>query len=453
MPPQRQSPSILLLFRTSDLRLTDNHALAAAVAESGRQEAAIIPAFIWSRRDDSHLWGIHGASEVYLKQALGELDASLTRLGSRLILRQCENDDVQASPNHQDHADAAPSPFAAEVLALATEVGARSVHYNVEHTPEALARDAGMKELLGTQLPEVRITAHLSQLLYAPDAVALEGGFNGGHWGTLMPFLRACEKSGPPARCLPAPASGDLAPPNAAPHAAAAAADGGWPTSCGTDGLQLAIMPANSDWGAPIEAAWPAGEHNAQTACRDFVATGMLRYERDRSRADSPSATSRLSIALRFGELSPRFLYWAIRDAGLPREVTKTFGRRLHWRDLAYYHLSVFPRMRTQGIRAHYDSTRWVEPPAEYRRRLVAWQRGQTGYPLVDAGMRELYLTGWMPQSVRMVCASFLVEYLRVSWVDGERWFGKKTHCKIFCIAILYFKKRDQYTKTGSGQT
>jgi deoxyribodipyrimidine photolyase len=94
-----------------------------------------------------------------------------------------------------------------------------------------------------------------------------------------------------------------------------------------------------------------------------------------------------------------------------------------------------------------------VEPPAEYKRRLVAWQRGQTGYPLVDAGMRELYLTGWMPQSVRMVCASFLVEYLRVSWVDGERWFGEKTHCKIFCVAILYSKKRDQYTKTGSGQT
>ena len=99
------------------------------------------------------------------------------------------------------------------------------------------------------------------------------------------------------------------------------------------------------------------------------------------------TATSRLSVALRFGELSPRFLYWAIKDAGLPREATKTFARRLHWRDLAYFQLACFPAMRRRGIRAHYDSTAWVSPPEEHARRLVAWQRGRTGYPMVDAGV------------------------------------------------------------------
>jgi hypothetical protein len=190
------------------------------------------------------------------------------------------------------------------------------------------------------------------------------------------------------------------------------------------------------------------GEAAALAACGAFVAgsssSGLLRYEKDRSRADLPgrqseeeeppsyddgsssgkSPTSRLSVALRFGELSPRVLYWAIRDARLGKEVTKTFARRLHWRDLAYYHLHCFPTMRTHSIRAHYDSIAWVEPKTEYDRRLKAWQTGTTGYPMVDAGMRELFSTGWMTQSVRMVCASFLVEYLRVSWVDGAAWFA-----------------------------
>jgi deoxyribodipyrimidine photolyase len=415
-----QPSCILVLFRTTDLRLHDNHALAAAVAESAGH-TAIIPAFVWSRCEDGHTWGVRGASEVYLKQALARLGTSLTRRGSRLILRRAGENSSAAT-------------FADELVALATECNARSVHYNIEHTPEALARDAAATDALRTRLPSCHATAHRSQLLYAPDVVALGGGYNGGHWGTLMPFLRACEKGGQPPRCLPAPGVGDIVPPDTT--AAAAAGGGRWPESCRLDELRLAVMPASgsSNWGATIEAVWQpaAGEEAAQDACLDFVATGMLRYERERSRADlfgsrgggnsssaagsggagvgdtadattraqqpapaaceRSTATSQLSVALRFGELSPRFLYWAIRDARLPREVTKTFSRRLHWRDLAYYQLSCFPEMRSRGIRLHYDATQWVGPAAEYRRRLQAWQQGMTGYPLVDAGMRELYL-------------------------------------------------------------
>ena len=326
---------------------------------------------------------------------------------------------------------------------------AESVHYSVEHTPEAQARDRTLVASIHALATPVSIKAHEAQLLYAPSAVTLSGGFHGGHWGTLMPFLRACEKSGLVPRCLPIPSKNSFV----APHE--------WPLSCSLDGLQLAVMPKKTkqtsvtgtssddekaevvDWGAPIRAMWAAGEENAIEACDRFVATGMHRYERDRSRTDllTPSflpassppphpvstATSRLSVALRFGELSPRYLYWAINDAGLPKEITKTFARRLHWRDLAYFHLSRFPDMRLHGIRRHYDTTRWIsdEDEGEYLRRLRSWQRGRTGYPLVDAGMRELYATGWMAQSVRMVCASFLVEYLRASWTDGQAWFAE----------------------------
>ena len=229
-------------------------------------------------------------------------------------------------------------------------------------------------------------------------------------------FDSACLTTGIPPRPLPAPAN--------------ARAPQHWPSSASIHELQLARMPRSRksgdiiDWGAGIRDRWPAGEAAAIATADKFVATGMARYESDRSRADLATATARVSGHLRVGSLSPRYLYHAIRDSGIPAELVKTFGRRLHWRDLAYYHLSVFPRMRSVGIRKHYDQTAWVSPPEEAARRLKAWQKGKTGYPIVDAGMRELYATGWMCQSVRMVVASFLVEYLRVNWVEGEKWFS-----------------------------
>eukprot|EP01052_Picozoa_sp_SAG31_P044243 SAG31_NODE_7642_length_1632_cov_1.324853_2_plen_307_part_01 len=299
------------------------------------------------------------------------------------------------------------SAFAAEVASLAERANVSSVHYNVEHTPEAQARDSAMEAALATTVPSVSAVGHETQLLYSPEKVLLHGGFNGGHWGTLMPFLRACEKTGLPARCLRAPSAEDICIPQGLGTAV---------ESCHVDDLGLAKMPRRSktkqlpaqinidsakagnqtekpdtvDWGAPIREMWPAGEQEALQACERFVATKMRCYERDRSRADlvdgNVAATSRLSINLRFGEISPRHLYWAIRDAGLPAESTKTFARRLHWRDLAYFQLSIFPCMRDRSIRVHYDQTRWAAP-IEYKQRLRAWQRGKTGFPIVDAGM------------------------------------------------------------------
>jgi deoxyribodipyrimidine photo-lyase len=145
-------------------------------------------------------------------------------------------------------------------------------------------------------------------------------------------------------------------------------------------------------------------------------------YEKERSRTDKEDATSKLSAHLRIGTISPYELYWKTEDCGLDYDKLKTFSRRLFWRDLAYYQLACFPQMRTKSIREHYENTDWVTGE-EGKRRFEAWKWGKTGYPIVDAGMRELYATGWMTQSVRMVVASFLVEYLRVNWVKGCEWF------------------------------
>jgi deoxyribodipyrimidine photo-lyase len=148
-----------------------------------------------------------------------------------------------------------------------------------------------------------------------------------------------------------------------------------------------------------------------------FLATGLSSYESERGRATGV-AVSRLSPYIHFGQISPRLVMVRLHAVG-GRAVSKTFWRRLVWRDLAYWQLYHWPDMPTRSIRATYEDQRWNVDPANLR----AWQRGQTGFPLVDAGMRELWQTGYMHQNVRMVVACFLTEYLMFHWVHGARWF------------------------------
>jgi deoxyribodipyrimidine photolyase len=188
------------------------------------------------------------------------------------------------------------------------------------------------------------------------------------------------------------------------------------------DNLDLATIKGKQKWDEPIRERFPMSEEDATSNLNSFFSEGFHRYEKERSRADIDCATSKLSAHLRIGTLSPNELYYKVEDSDLDYEDKKTFSRRLFWRDLAYFQLLNFPTMREDSIRCHYDTTEWVTGEEE-ERRFNAWKSGKTGYPLVDAGMRELYATGWMTQSVRMVVASFLTEYLRVNWVKGCEWF------------------------------
>jgi deoxyribodipyrimidine photolyase len=197
---------------------------------------------------------------------------------------------------------------------------------------------------------------------------------------------------------------------------------GSWPSGVGVEQLEMAVVRGKHQWDVPILGRFPMSEFAAKENLRLFLTHGLPRYETDRSRADIPGSTSLLSVHLRVGTISPNQLYWETEDSTLSKAEKKTFGRRLFWRDLAYFHLSCFPQMREVSIRLHYENTQWVAGE-EAKRRLDAWKWGRTGYPLVDAAMRELYRTGWMTQSVRMVVASFLTEYLRISWVEGCKWF------------------------------
>ncbi len=378
----------IVLFGSHDVRVHDNIALQLASYHS-----AVIPLFIWSQKEQGQ-WGVNGAAEVVLKSALQGLSKKLSDHGLRLICRST-NDSTD------------------ELGIMCREIGASVVYLNKEHTTESRAREQLYKNALNSQ--SVTLIECQSSLLYDPMTLSLASGFNGGHWGTLMPFLKACKRQcGEPRRPMKRFETLSMLEAIKGPES--------WPLSTPIEELDLAIIKGENKWDIPIRARFPMGEDDALKNMNLFFQEGFHKYEKERSRADIDWSTSKLSAHLRIGTLSPNELYYKVEDTDLDYEDKKTFSRRLFWRDLAYFHLLNFPKMREHSIRTHYDNTEWVTG-AEEKRRFQAWKTGNTGYPLVDAGMRELYATGWMTQSVRMVVASFLTEYLRVNWVKGCEWF------------------------------
>lgn len=165
----------------------------------------------------------------------------------------------------------------------------------------------------------------------------------------------------------------------------------------------------------PIRESWVITEQSALDQMYEYVCAKLQYYEDSRSRADV-LYVSKLSPYLRWGQLSPRALYYAVKESGLRKEALKTFGRRLFWRDLSYFQLHTFPDMTHVSIRRHYEGHEWNVDQVKFN----AWKRGMTGFPMVDAGMRELWITGWMHLSVRMIAASFLTEVLDLDWRLGK---------------------------------
>jgi len=390
----------ILLFGSFDVRLRDNEALQLASHHS-----SIIPVFLWSK-EEQQKWGVRGAIEVVLKDALQNLSGQLESHGLRLICR-----------NTIDSTE--------ELASLCKEVGAKTVYWNREQTTESRALEKRRKERL-QQNNGVTVVECQSSLLYDVEKMSLSTGFHGGHWGTLMPFLKGCKKQfGEPKR--PSFKHETFAILESLKEKVSSAVEERsfeWPHGIQVEDLDMAVITGTQRWDVPIlERFSPMSEESASTTLNEFASKGLPFYEIERSRADLEWSTSKLSAHLRIGTISPNEVYYKAMDsASLSPEEIKTFWRRLVWRDLAYYQLFTFPLMRETSIRAHYENTEWVTGDEE-KRRLEAWKWGKTGYPIVDAGMRELYETGWMTQSVRMIAASFLTEYLRVNWVKGCEWF------------------------------
>lgn len=367
MPPM--SATSLVWFR-NDLRLADNPALTAALA-SGR----VVPVYVL----DTETEGVRApgaASRWWLHHSLASLDASLRALGSRLILRH--------------------GPAEAALADVAAACGATSVHWNRLYDAGARARDSRIKESFKAR--GVAAESHKASLLFEPWEVATQAGLP---FKVFTPFWRACRALPPPGAPLPAPKA------LPAPEA--------WPTS---DRLaDWKLLPTAPDWAGGLRARWTPGEAAAAARVGAFLDGTLAAY---RTARDLPAieGTSRLSPHLAFGEISPRQIWRAATGVGQSAAVDK-FLAEIGWREFGYNLLFHFGDLAERNFRPEFDGFPWREDTDA----LDAWQRGRTGYPIVDAGLRELWTTGWMHNRVRMIVASFLAKDLLIDWRHGERWF------------------------------
>ena len=366
------APASLVWFRL-DLRLEDQPALAAAAARGG----PVIPVYIWSPEEEGPA-APGGASRWWLERSLKSLDASLRGKGSRLMIRK--------------------GPSAEALLALARETGAKSVFWNRRVEPSLAERDAKVAAALRAEGLE---TADFnSSLLYEPDEIKT---LTGNPYQVFTPFWRACLERPEPGAPLPAPKS------LAAPHR--------WGPSLELAELKLVPRP---DWTAGLAAAWVPGEAGARERLAAFVEHAAGGYERSRDRM-AEDGVSRLSPHLHFGEISPRAVWAAVsrRAAGAPGRGPEVFLKELGWREFAHHLLARFPKTVFEPLRPEFASFPWRSDVKGFE----LWSKGRTGYPVVDAGMRELRRTGWMHNRARMIAASFLVKDLLVDWRQGAAWF------------------------------
>lgn len=370
---------VLLWFR-QDLRLADNPALAAALARGG----PVLPVYVLDDAGEGG-WPAGGASRWWLHHSLVALDADLRARGARLILARGDS--------------------ATELDRLRRATGAGAVYWNRRYEPAARARDAALKAALGTVGVDAR--SFNASLLFEPHTVRNK---QGGPFQVFTPYWRHCltltmpEPGAAAPRAIPAPAS--------------------WPTSLEIG--QLSLLP-KIRWDAAFPERWRPGEAGAQARLRTFLGAGVVHAYDERRNLPAVEGTSGLSPHLHFGEIGPRQIVAAVRalgrEAGLhpASNGARVYLSEVGWREFAHHLLYHFEHTPERPLRADYERFPWAEDPDGAK--LRAWQIGRTGYPIVDAGMRELWTTGWMHNRVRMVAASFLVKHLRLPWQAGAAWF------------------------------
>ncbi|QEW04337.1 cryptochrome/photolyase family protein [Microbacterium lushaniae] len=362
------SPS-LVWFR-DDLRLADNPALQAALERGG----PVVGLYVLEESPGIRPLG--GAARWWLHASLASLAGRLRERGSTLVLRRGE--------------------AAAVLPAVVAELEAGAVFWNRRYGGAERGIDAAIKAALREQGTEV--ASFSASLLFEPWTVRTGSDTP---YAVFTPFWRACQNLPAPRAPLPAPV---VIP--------------GMRTTPRSDDLEAwELRPTHPDWADGLAEHWTPGEPAAAARLADFLADDLSRYDRAR---DEPAAesTSRLSPRLRWGELSPHQVWHAAvqqREADASR-----FLSELGWREFAWHTLFHFPDLATRNWRAEFDAFPWPPPNRDH---LSAWQRGRTGVALVDAGMHELWRTGFMHNRVRMVTASFLVKNLLIDWRLGEEWF------------------------------
>jgi deoxyribodipyrimidine photo-lyase len=376
---RKTEPPCIVWFR-DDLRLSDHPALHFAAS----RKAPVICIYVLDERSaalQSAQWRpLGGATRWWLAQSLRALQADIEPLGGALLLRR---------------------GAAAQVITdLARETSADCVAWNdIATAPHRLVSDDVVRAL-----NDIGVASHISygDLLAEPSTIRNKQG-NG--LRVFTPFWNRLRSGGDP----PAP----LPPPKRLHGVTGLRSD---------DLAHWHLEPRHPDWAQGLRAIWTPGEAAAQARLADFLDEDIAGYATGRDRPDR-DRTSHLSPHLRFGEISPRQVWHAARFAadrnpGIAGDVEK-FLSELGWREFCRHLLHDVPDIATRNLQPAFDAFPWRRDQDALR----AWQRGRTGYPIVDAGMRQLWQTGTMHNRIRMVVASFLVKHLLLDWRDGEAWF------------------------------
>ncbi len=350
----------------NDLRLADNPGLLHAA-----KQGAVLPIYIVDT-ENAGAYAPGAASNWWLHHALTALNQSLE--GHLAVYR--------GSP-------------ATILTALIEQFNITSVTWNRIYEPWQIARDTALKKQLIVQ--GIAVHSFNASLLWEPWTILKKDGTP---YKVFTPYYRkGCLQSTAPRPPYPCPQNPVWLRDKAA--------------QCIDD---VGLLPTTR-WDKKLERHWQISEQSAHDYLQYFLSDGLANYRLGRDFPDQ-QATSRLSAFIHWGQLSPRQIWHAIK-AFADDDNTDTFCSELAWREFAYYLLYHNPDLPEKNLQSKFDHFPWLSNPT----RLAAWQRGQTGIPLVDAGMRELWQTGTMHNRVRMVVASFLVKNLRLHWHFGQRWF------------------------------
>lgn len=360
-----------------DLRLADNPALTAAL----QTHEQVICVYVHAP-DEEAPWQPGAASRWWLHHSLTALDQQLRKRGSKLLVMV--GDTLQC------------------LRQLCASYAGAAVYWNRLYEPAVIKRDQRIKEALR----EDGIDAHSYKAAVLFEPWQIETG-QGQPYRVFTPYWRNARARLQAIEPVPAPTS--IAGSNIADEH-------------GCSVSSLGLLPSRT-WDAGFYNAWQPGEAAAIEALGDFRADALNDYPVDRDRPDRVG-TSRLSPHLHFGEISPQQIAWDLQSAAARSasadQASEVYLREIGWRDFSQYLLYHFPQMPKKNLNARFDGFRWDRRDAVA---LQRWQQGRTGIPMIDAGMRELWNTGWMHNRVRMLVASFLTKNLRQHWHHGQRWF------------------------------
>jgi len=366
-----------IVWFQNDLRLDDHPAFSFAV----QRGYGVIPVFIWSPGEEG-LWAPGEASRWWLSRSLGCLQSDLEKRGLRLVIRAGKTLN--------------------QLRALIRETKADCLAWNRRYEPAARKRDAALESKIRDM--GVSLRPFNANLVFDPGQVKTRSGKP---FQVFTPFWNACLAQKTPAVPMKIPRK--------------IQAPSRWPKSISLRRLRL---EPERDWTKGLGTYWEPGSSGAGKQLKKFLREGFSGYPSGRN-LPSVSGTSRLSPHLHFGEISPKRIWHEVsRHAAAKREsvmpgTAEVYLRQLLWREFAWHLLYHFPETAEAPLRKKFSRFPWRKDEKSFR----AWRKGRTGYPIVDAGMRELWKTGWMHNRVRMIAGSFLVKDLLISWLEGARWF------------------------------